>query len=56
MKLLTRIAERRRQKARERHLLERERQRALGEQDVQEAIRGTAQGSAASQQGMYGQN
>jgi hypothetical protein len=55
MKLVDRLAARRRRKARERHLAERERQRALAGQDAQEAVRDAARDSAAAQQGMYGQ-
>jgi hypothetical protein len=55
MKLWNRIGERRRRKAHERYLRERDRQRELSGQDAQEAVRRAAQQSGASQQGMYGQ-
>jgi hypothetical protein len=55
MKFWTRITARRQKKAHERYLWERARQKALQDDDVQQAIRDVAQGSAASQQGMYGQ-
>ena len=55
MKLWYGIGERRRRKAHERYLRERDRQRELSGQDAQEAVRRAAQQSGASQQGMYGQ-
>jgi hypothetical protein len=55
MKFWTRITASRQKKAHERYLRERARQKALQDDDVQQAIRDVAQGSAASQQGMYGQ-
>jgi hypothetical protein len=55
MKFWTRITARRQKKAHERYLLERARQKALQDDDVQQRIRDVAQGSGASQQGMYGQ-
>jgi hypothetical protein len=55
MKLLSRLGTRRRQKAHERYLRERARQRELEGQDAQDAVRRAAQSSGASQQGMYGQ-
>jgi hypothetical protein len=55
MKLWSRIGEKRRRKAHDRYVRERERQRELEGQDAQEAVRRVAQRSGASQQGMYGQ-
>jgi hypothetical protein len=55
MKLWQELGARRRRKAHERYLRERERQRELEGQDPQEAVRRVAQRSGASQQGMYGQ-
>jgi hypothetical protein len=55
MKFWTRITARRQKKAHERYLRERARQKALQDDDVQQRIRDVAQGSGASQQGMYGQ-
>jgi hypothetical protein len=49
-----RFVARRHRKAHERHLAERARQQALAGQDVEEAVRNAAQGSAGVQQGMYG--
>jgi hypothetical protein len=56
MKILERVKARRRRKAHERDLAERERQRQLSGQDAQEAIRDVTRGSASAQQGMYGPN
>jgi hypothetical protein len=53
---MERLAARRRRKARQRYLEERERQKALSAQDAQSAIRDAARGSAGAQQGMFGQN
>jgi hypothetical protein len=55
MNLWNRLLARRRRKAHERYLQERERQRELSGQDAQEAVKRAAQSSAAGQQGMYGQ-
>jgi hypothetical protein len=49
-----RYTERRRRKSQERVQAEKARQRELGKQDAQEAIRATAQSSGAAQQGMFG--
>jgi hypothetical protein len=54
MKALDRMRERRRRKAHQRNLEERERQKQLSCQDAEEAVRAAAQGSGAAQQGMYG--
>ena len=54
MKVLDRVRERRRRKARQRYLDERERQKQLSGQDAEEAVRTAGQGSATAQQGMYG--
>jgi hypothetical protein len=54
MKALERLGERRRRKAHQRHLDERERQKRLSRQDAEEAVRTAAQGSGTAQQGMYG--
>jgi hypothetical protein len=54
MKLRGRLGERRRQKAHQRYLQERDRQQALAEQDAQEAVGKAARGSATAQQGIYG--
>jgi hypothetical protein len=54
MKALDRVRERRRRKAHQRYLEERERQKQLSGQDAEEAVRTAAQGSGAAQQGMYG--
>jgi hypothetical protein len=56
LRLRERFTARRRQKAQRRHLLERERQQGLARQDTEQAIRDAARGSAAAQQGMYGQS
>jgi len=53
--LWKRYVARRHRKAHERFEAERARQKALAGQDAQEAVRNVTQGSAASQQGMYGQ-
>jgi vacuolar-type H+-ATPase catalytic subunit A/Vma1 len=45
---------RRHRKQHERIKAERARQKALAGQDVEEAVRNVAQGSAGAQQGMYG--
>jgi hypothetical protein len=50
MKLLDRLTARRRRKAHERHLEERERQRRLTEQDTQDAIQNAAEGWGAGGQ------
>jgi hypothetical protein len=55
MHLWRRVVARRRRKAHERYLRERDRQRELEGQDAQEAVRRVSQRSGASQQGMYGQ-
>jgi hypothetical protein len=54
MKALDRVRERRRRKAHQRYLDERERQKQLSGQDAQEAVRTAAQASGTAQQGMYG--
>jgi len=54
MKLLDRLSARRRRKAHERFVQERERQRELSGRDAQETVSEAARGSAAAQQGMYG--
>ena len=54
MKALDRVRERRRQKAHQRYLDERARQKQLSGQDAEEAVRTAAQGSGTAQQGMYG--
>jgi len=51
----TRLVDRRRRKARERYVQERDRQRKLSGQDAQDAVRRAAQSSATGQQGIYGQ-
>jgi hypothetical protein len=51
MKPLSRITERNRRKAHERYLRERDRQRALGAQDAQKAIRDISTRAAGNQQG-----
>jgi len=50
MKLLDRLTARRRRKAHERYLEERERQRKLNEQDPHAAVQGAAEGWAAGGQ------
>jgi hypothetical protein len=55
MCLWKQLVMRRQRKAHERYLRERERQKALEGQDVEQAIRDVARRSGASQQGMYGQ-
>jgi hypothetical protein len=55
MHLWRHVVARRRRKAHERYLRERDRQRELEGQDAQEAVRRVSQRSGASQQGMYGQ-
>ena len=55
MSLWKQLVIRRQRKAHERYLRERERQKALEGQDVEQAIRDVARRSGASQQGMYGQ-
>jgi hypothetical protein len=52
----TRYVARRHRKQHERVEAERARQKALAGQDVQEAVRQVAEGSAGAQQGMYGQS
>jgi len=54
MKAVDRVRERRRRKARQRYLDERERQEQLSGQDAEEAVRSAAQRSGTAQQGMYG--
>jgi hypothetical protein len=54
MNLWERYAERRRQKNQQRVGAEKARQRELGKQDAQQAVRGAANSSGAAQQGMYG--
>ena len=56
MNLCSRLIARQQRKAHERYLQERERQKALEGQDVEEAMRRVAQRSGASQQGMYAQD
>jgi hypothetical protein len=51
MRLPKRIASRRRRKAHERYLQERERQQALQEQDVQESVRQITTWAGGNQQG-----
>ncbi|MET0260967.1 MAG: hypothetical protein ABW227_07720 [Gaiellaceae bacterium] len=51
MKLLERLRERRRRKAHERHLEERERQKELASQDTQDAIQNAAEGWGVGGQG-----
>jgi len=48
-----RLTERRRRKAHERYLQERDRQRALGAQDAQETIRDNSVRAAGNQQGGF---
>ena len=55
MGLRRRITERRQRKAHERYLQERDRQRELANQDAQDAVTRSAQGSGVAQQGMFGQ-
>jgi hypothetical protein len=54
LNLLKRYVTRRHRKQHERTEAERARQKALAGQDVDEAVRIVAQGSANAQQGMYG--
>ena len=54
LNLWKRYVARRHQKQHERIEAERARQKALAGQDVEEAVRNVAQGSAGAQQGMYG--
>lgn len=54
MKGVDRLRERRRRKAHQRYLDERERQKQLSGQDAEDAVRTAAEGSGAAQQGMYG--
>jgi len=56
MELWNRFTARRKRKAHERYLLERDRQRELSQQDAQEAVKKVAGPAGASQQGMYGPN
>jgi hypothetical protein len=51
MKVTERLKERRRRKARKRHLDERERQRKLNQQDTQDAIQNAAEGWGVGGQG-----
>jgi hypothetical protein len=51
MNLFARVVSRRRRKAHERYLRERDRQRALGAQDAQEAVRDISVRAAGNQQG-----
>jgi hypothetical protein len=51
MKLLGQLKERRRRKAHERHLAERERQRALSGQDTERAVAEVARGAGGAGQG-----
>jgi hypothetical protein len=51
MKLIERLRARRRRKAHERYLEERERQRKLNEQDTQDAIQNAAEGWGVGGQG-----
>ena len=53
MKLLDRFIARRQKKAHQRHLQERERQKALQGQDAQEAVRDAARGPVGTMQGPY---
>jgi hypothetical protein len=55
MNLWKRYVVGRHRKANERIEAERARQKALAGRDAEEAVREVAQGSAAAQQGMYGQ-
>ena len=55
MAVWARLVARRRRKAHERYLRERDRQQELSGQDPQEAVKRVAQSAGASQQGMYGQ-
>ena len=54
MKFFERLGERRRRKNQERVAAEKARQRELGKQDPQQAVRDVAGSSGAAQQGMYG--
>ena len=54
MNPLDRLKQRRRRKAHQRYLDERERQKQISGQDAEEAVRAAAQGSGTAQQGMYG--
>jgi hypothetical protein len=54
--LWNRYIARRHRKEHERVEAERARQKALAGQDVEEAVRDAAQGSALAQQGIYGQS
>jgi len=56
LNLWKRYAARRHRKNHERIEAERARQKTLAGQDVQEAVRDAAQGSAVAQQGTYGQS
>jgi hypothetical protein len=51
MKFLSRVTDRNRRNAHERYLRERDRQRALGAQDAQKAIRDISTRAAGNQQG-----
>ena len=52
MKIFGKLAERRRRKAHEAHIRERDRQKALTDQDVQGAVRDAATGQAGTQAGL----
>jgi hypothetical protein len=56
MKLIERFRARRRRKAHERYLEDRERQRELNEQDTQGSVQGAAEGWAAGGQATSGGN
>lgn len=56
LSLWNRYIARRHRKEHERVEAARARQKALAGQDVEEAVRAAAQGSAVSQQGIYGQS
>jgi hypothetical protein len=54
MRLLDRLVARRQKKAHQRHLQERERQKALQGRDAQEAVRDVARAPIGTMQGPYG--
>jgi hypothetical protein len=56
VQLWERYVARRNRKTRERYEQEKARQKALWNQDAQQAMRDIATGSAGAQQGMYGQS
>jgi len=56
MKVLEHFRDRRRRKAHERHLQERERQKELAAQDTRDAIRNAAEGWGVGGQGTSGSN